>query len=64
MRIKINNSIREIADSSTLADITSDLPQGGTATAVNGKLIPKELRASTTLSQDDEVLIISAAYGG
>ena len=40
------------------------MPAEGTATALNGNFVKRELRPTTILQEGDEVVIISAAYGG
>lgn len=64
MKIIVNNLPREIADGSSIADLLADMPAEGTATALNGNFVKRELRPTTILQEGDEVVIISAAYGG
>lgn len=64
MKIKVNCEYQEIAEGLSLADLLSDMTQGGAATALNGRFIPKDSRSSAFLNEGDEVTIISAAYGG
>lgn len=40
------------------------LPKGGTAVAVNDRLIPKSRHNDFFLHEGDKVLLISAAFGG
>lgn len=64
MKIKVNNELRDIVEGSSLADILKEIPQTGTATALNGIFVPKDAREATILRDGDELTIISAAYGG
>lgn len=64
MQIIVNNEPRIVADDATVGSLINGLPAGGTAVAVNGRLIPRDLRDTTTLKDGDQVIIISAAYGG
>lgn len=64
MKIKVNNELRDIVEGSSLADILKEIPQAGTATALNGIFVPKDAREATILRDGDELTIISAAYGG
>lgn len=64
MKIKVNNELREIVEGSSLADILKEIPQAGTATALNGRFVPNDTREATILRNGDEVTIISAAFGG
>lgn len=40
------------------------VPQSGTAVAVNGKICRAENHPTSMLKDGDDVMIISAAYGG
>ncbi|MBD5176553.1 MAG: sulfur carrier protein ThiS [Bacteroidales bacterium] len=53
-------------DIHSLKDFTEwkSIPNQGTAIALNGKLVKAENWAATALSEFDNLLIISAAYGG
>jgi thiamine biosynthesis protein ThiS len=67
MKITVNNQLRDVKPDTTLAElIATDSPAGcgGTAAAVNGKIIRKPLWESCVLHDLDEILIIKAAYGG
>ena len=64
MEIKVNNQPRQVAEGTTITDLLEEIPSKGIATAVNGKFVPLEARHNTILSEGDEVIIISAAYGG
>ena len=64
MKINVNNQLRDIAEGSTIADLLKDIPEEGTATALNGRFISREARQTAILREGDEVVVISAAYGG
>lgn len=64
MKVNVNNQPRDIAEGSTLAVLLNDIPEEGTATALNGRFISREARSATILHEGDEVVIIRAAYGG
>ena len=65
MKVKINNKDTETGASTigALADELS-LPQKGIALAVNNRMIPRMKWASTSLAENDSVVIIKAACGG
>lgn len=64
MQITVNNEPRTVADDAMVASLLEGLPEGGTAVAVNDRLITRGERATTPLHEGDRVIIISAAYGG
>ncbi len=64
MKIYINNQPRDIAKDSSIADLLTDFSSEGVATALNGKFVSREARHITVLKEGDQVVIISAAYGG
>ena len=64
MKINVNNQPRDIAEGSTIADLLKDIPEEGTATALNGRFISRDARQTAILREGDEVVVISAAYGG
>ena len=64
MKINVNKQPRDIAEGSTIADLLKDIPEEGTATALNGRFISREARQTAILREGDEVVVISAAYGG
>jgi thiamine biosynthesis protein ThiS len=59
-RIDIDESIQTVED---LAQF-KNLPEGGTAIALNGKLVRRPQWSNTELKPLDNLTIISAAYGG
>ena len=64
MKINVNDQPRDIREGSTIADLLTDIPEEGTATALNGRFISRDARQTAILHEGDEVTIISAAYGG
>lgn len=67
MKIKINNEqVVTPSDEMTVSEllIWRNIPEGGTAVAINGKLIPKSGRDIQYIKDQDDIVIISAAYGG
>jgi len=66
MEIKINNTIKEIADFATIQDMVAflDIIPAGTAIAVNNAVMPKAVWPHTVLKPTDSVTIIRATQGG
>lgn len=67
MTIYINDKIENISpEIVTVADLLSsrNIPSGGTAVAVNGRLVKQPDWGTAALRENDKVMIISAAYGG
>lgn len=66
MKITINKKEFIVSDGATLesALAEADIKTIGTATAVNGKVIPKADRTTLSLSDGDSIVIIKAFYGG
>ncbi|MCH5227460.1 MAG: sulfur carrier protein ThiS [Muribaculaceae bacterium] len=50
----------------TVKDLVSwkEIPQQGTAIAINDKLVTQRLWPVTSLKENDHVTVISAAFGG
>ena len=66
MTVKINDKPTTLADGATLADALMEagvMPEG-IATALNGTVVSSDKRASTQLTDGDNILIIKAFYGG
>lgn len=63
MNITVNNLPQVVAEGAT---VTSLLPQEKTsvAVAVNGEIIPREEQSTHLLKEGDEVVLITAAFGG
>ena len=64
MKVNVNNQPRDIAEGSSIADLLKDIPEEGTATALNGRFISRDARQTAILREGDEVVVIKAAYGG
>lgn len=67
MTIYINDGIENISpEIVTVAHLLSsrNIPSGGTAVAINGRLVKQPEWGNTPLRENDKVMIISAAYGG
>lgn len=67
MRIHVNDTPSEVADSSTLADLARDLglaTRRGVAVAINDAVIPRSAWPAHALSDGDRVLVIQATQGG
>lgn len=66
MQIKLNGENREIKTSATVADLAEEMGigAGGAAVGVNNRLIKRTDWPTTHLNENDDVIIIKAAYGG
>lgn len=66
MNITVNDVILNLPDGSTVSDVLDlkDIKPQGIAAALNGRVIPADMRASTVLSDGDKIVIIKAFYGG
>jgi sulfur carrier protein len=66
MNVRINGTITQVADNATVADIATEngVGQTGSAIAVNEKLVRRADWPNVTLSENDDIVIIKAAYGG
>ena len=67
MKITVNNKEIDLpADEITIKKFlsTREIPENGTAVSVNDSLVCHDCWESSTLSDGDKVLIISAAFGG
>lgn len=70
MQIKVNNQNHEFSSefSPTLTNLLSllmpDLKTNGIAVAINSSVIPREDWSSTSIADQDEILIITATQGG
>ena len=66
MKVQVNNKEVEIADTSTITQLTVqlELPTQGIANAANNKMIPRTDWDSFTLHENDNPVIIKAACGG
>lgn len=66
MNIIINGKITDVPEGISLARLAElrQIPEKGTAIAVNGKHVARNLWAEHKLQPSDSVLVISASYGG
>lgn len=65
MKIIVNEIEREVADGAVVADlIDSETFTGNVAVALNNAIVRRDAWASTELKDGDDVVIITAAYGG
>lgn len=67
MTILLNdNPVVLPSDYMTVADLVKwkEIPSQGTAIAVNNKLIKQEKWSITKLNDQDQITVISAAFGG
>lgn len=66
MEITVNGQKRQAPDGQTVEQLMIEMqtPEQGTAVAVNGKVAKRADWAASTLKEGDDVLVISAAYGG
>ena len=66
MKIKLNSEEKEVPENITIAGLLElrSGQKGMTAFAVNGRLVKRADSASHIINEGDEVLMISAAYGG
>lgn len=64
--ICVNNSKKQVAKETTLATLMFKInPQAtGLAVAVNNHVIPKKQWEETLLTENDNILIITATQGG
>ncbi len=67
MNIRVNDSPREVAADTALAELASALGLGerkGVAIAVNDEVVPRAAWARRRLVEGDRVLVIQATQGG
>lgn len=68
MELKINNQTKQFATDSltvqALLDLEIPTKQKGIAVAINDTVIPKSDWDSHSISETDDILIISATQGG
>ena len=66
MKLKINGEIREVSEARTVQDLLSALGYEGrtVAVALNGNFVARTAFAETTVSEDDELEIVSPIAGG
>lgn len=61
-----NNPITLPADNMNVADLAEwkNIPSGGSAIALNDKLIPHNKWSETYLNEGDKLLVVAVAFGG
>ncbi len=66
MNIILNNSSRDIAPDTTVGQLLTEvgLPQQNVAVAVNNQIVLRQSWDTTILVENDNVVVIAAAYGG
>ena len=67
MTVKINNKLTDLpGDIDSVAQLVKylKLNEQGTAVAISHQLVTKDKWESTTISPNDNIVIISAAFGG
>jgi len=65
MIITLNDTKREVADDAVVADlIDRESFSGNVAVALNNAIVSRDKWAETSLRDGDNVIIITAAYGG
>lgn len=70
MQIKVNNQFHQLRDdlphslADTLSTLIPDLKSNGIAVALNNQVVPRKDWQSTPISNQDEILIITATQGG
>lgn len=67
MNIKINSQLRDVAPGTLLGELLEAegvATRGGVAVAINGVIVKKPDWAQRQLMENDDLIIINAAYGG
>lgn len=67
MRILVNNKETEIGEVYLLKEVLSaldNIPESGFAVALNGNVVPASEWDETKVSENDNITIIRAFYGG
>jgi sulfur carrier protein len=66
MKLTVNGQPREHSDGVTLAEVVTQLTvaPSGVAVALNGVVVPRGSWSATTLSDDDNVEVLTAVQGG
>ena len=66
MQLTINGQGRQIAESTTIADLLDELKLGGKPVAVEGnlELVPKQRHAEHRLAEGDRLEIVTLVGGG
>lgn len=66
MEVRLNNKPLALPHPMSVAELIEmqNIPGAGTAVAVNGKIVRREDREMRMLNEGDDIIVISAAYGG
>lgn len=66
MKVRINNSEKEIAAGTTIAMIAQmeSLPDKGVAIAVNGEIVQRSAWSGHIINNGDDIIILKAFCGG
>jgi sulfur carrier protein len=67
MKVYVNGDLREVAGSSTVADVIATPGQPvprGVAVAIDGIVVPRAQHAATTLHEGARIEIVTAVQGG
>lgn len=66
MKITLNSQEKELAAGTTLLQLIEqeNMPTQNIAVAINNVIVPRTEHATRQLNEGDNIVIISAAYGG
>lgn len=66
MEIRLNSKLRELPHTMSVAELLEreKIAAAGTAVAINGKMVRRPDWPARLVNEGDDVLVISAAYGG
>lgn len=66
MKVIINDKVEELKGSISVSTLLKlkDIPSKGTAVAINNVIIPATRRDEIMINNNDNIIIVSAAYGG
>ena len=66
MKVELNGSVKEIAETASLADLLAsiEVPLEGTALVLNGEVVPRLEYAATALKNGDSVDLVRMVGGG
>jgi sulfur carrier protein len=66
MNIRLNNNSLELKDSISILNLikTQDISSKGIAVAINGFVVTKSEWQTTTIIENDSIIIIKATQGG
>ncbi len=66
MIVSVNKENVEVPENSNIAKLVEQLhlPEHGTAIAIKSTVIPRTDWNNVQLNENDEIIVISAAYGG